>query len=162
MEIARADVVEVGVAEDVVAPVFGRNVAAALADDEGHLGLVVGLGGVFGQHDGLAAPDRGGGKLGEDGGHLGDLQFGFEGVGAIVEADTNDFGRAEQRRAQLDGGGFDDLAPGRIVEPALDAVERIGASGQHGQQVWESRAAEADDFVAVEDAGLRVGVALEG
>ena len=43
--IARADVVQDGVAEHVVAPVRRTDVAAALADDEGELGLVVGFGG---------------------------------------------------------------------------------------------------------------------
>ena len=82
-------------------------------------------------------------------------------MGAIVQADANDLGRALQRRAQLDVRGFDDLAPRRIVQPSLDAVEGVGASGQHGQKVVESRATEADDVVAIEDAGLGVRFALE-
>jgi hypothetical protein len=83
-------------------------------------------------------------------------------VCAVVQADANNLGRALQRRAQLDVGGFDDLGPGRIVQPSLDAVEGVGASGQHGQEVVESRATEAHDIVAVQDARLGVRVALEG
>jgi hypothetical protein len=43
----------------------------------------------------------------------------------------------------------------------LNAVEGVGAAGNHGLQIGEPRAAEADDIVAVQDARLWVRVALE-
>jgi hypothetical protein len=82
-------------------------------------------------------------------------------MGAIVQADANDLGRPKQWRAQLHFGGFANFAPRRIVQPSLDAVEGIGATGQNGEQVWETRAAEADDVIAVEDTRLGVRAALE-
>ena len=72
------------------------------------------------------------GELREHGGDLRDLHFAFEGVGAIVQADADDLRRARQRCVQFGVGGLDHLGPGRIVEPALDAVEGIGAPGDDG------------------------------
>ena len=68
LHVAGADVVDDGVAVDVVAPSGGGDAIAAVADDEGEFGFVVGLGGVFGQDDGFAGADDGGGQLEEDDG----------------------------------------------------------------------------------------------
>ena len=53
LKVARAHIVEVHVAEDVLLPVGGGNAASALADHEREFGFVVGLRGVLRQNDRL-------------------------------------------------------------------------------------------------------------
>ena len=56
LHVARADIVDDGVAVDVIAPSGGGDAVAALADDEGEFGLIVGLGGVLGSTMGSPGP----------------------------------------------------------------------------------------------------------
>ena len=51
LEIARADVVDDGVAEDVIQRVGGGDMAAAASDDESEFGLIIGPRRNLGQHD---------------------------------------------------------------------------------------------------------------
>ena len=92
LDIAGADVVEDGVAEDVVMPVFFRDAAAGLSDDDRELNLVIGLLGERRDADGLFGSDDGGWEFGKDGGEFGELHFGFDGVVAVVEANAEDAG----------------------------------------------------------------------
>ena len=100
LHVAGADVVDDGVAVDMVAPFLGGQAKAAVADDEGDLRLVVRLGGVDGKHDWVAGADDGGGQLEEDDRGCGDGHPGLCGVIAIVEADGEDARRIGQRRVE--------------------------------------------------------------
>ena len=100
LEIARAHVVEDGVAEDVFAPVRFRNVAAALADDHRELGFVIRLGGVLRAARSAARPDDRGGKFREYRRHFGNRHLRFRGMIAVIQADADDLRRPRDRRAQ--------------------------------------------------------------
>ncbi len=58
--IAGRDVVDDGVAEDVIGPAFGRDVAAASADDESEFGFVIGRFRNLRKDDVRSGPDDGG------------------------------------------------------------------------------------------------------
>src|SRR5580704_1356679 len=68
LHVAGADIVDDGVAVDVIAPCGCGYAIAALSDHEGEFSFVVGLGGVPWEHDGLARADDRGGELEEDDG----------------------------------------------------------------------------------------------
>jgi hypothetical protein len=61
LDVAGADVVDDGVAEDIVHGGGFRNLIARFADDEGELGLVVWLGAEFGKNDWCVGADDGAG-----------------------------------------------------------------------------------------------------
>jgi len=102
LHVAGTDVVDDGIAVDVLAPFIGGNAVAAFADDEGQFGFVVGLGGVFGEEDGVAGADDGGGQLEKDDGRGGDGLVGFVGVLTVVEANGEDARRVGERSAETD------------------------------------------------------------
>ena len=83
--IAASNIVDDRVAEDVIAPIFACDVAAAASDDKGKFGLIVGRFRDARQNDVVARPDNCGGELIEDGGDVGDLSAGLGRVIAIVE-----------------------------------------------------------------------------
>ena len=105
---------------------------------------------------------HGGGVLGEDRGHFGNRHLRFGGVIAIVEADADDLGRARNGGAQrglvevVSGGGA------RRVDVAAYAVERVGAAGDHGEQVRETCAAQADQVSAGQHRGFVMSFVLNG
>ena len=67
--IASAHVVDNRIAENVILPLLGGDVASALSDDKGELSFVVRLFGPW-EDDIIAGPDDGGGELVEDRGNL--------------------------------------------------------------------------------------------
>ncbi len=97
LKIACADVIEQRVAEDVLLPFLGGDVAASGSDDEREFGLVIRLRGVLGQDDGLAGSNDRRGELGEDGGDFRNFHLGFERVIAIIQTDADQFGRSRRR-----------------------------------------------------------------
>ena len=162
LEIARAHVIENGVAEHVLAPALFGNVAASPADHHGQLRLVIGLGGVLRKHDGMAVPGHRRRKLGEDRGHHGNRHFRFLGVIAVVQADADDLGRPGNRRSQAGRRRVETLAGGRAFDPAQHPVRRIRAARDYRDQIGESGASNPDRLVVKHHSGLGVAFSLKG
>lgn len=99
LQVAVGDVVADGVAEDVGERVALGDVAALCADDGDQFAFVVeafAFLGEEGDRDRVEGPGGGGAGLVEEDRGGGDGHLGFEGVGAVVEAEAADCG---------DGGG---------------------------------------------------------
>jgi hypothetical protein len=158
LDAAGADVVADGVPEDVVERVGRGNAMAAFTDDDGELGLVVGLGGVRWKKDVGVGTSDGGGEFHEDGGDGLDLHFGFGGMLDVVEADAEDARRVKEWSKNGNAGERDGSAESGGCTPALDEGEDIVVAGG-----WER-----EDGVALQDAatdgagGFAVGDELHG
>ncbi len=123
LEVTRADVVEVGVAEDGVHRVFGAYLAAAAADDDREFRFVVDFLGVIGEYDIVVGAGDGGWELREDDGGLGDGHAAFDGVIALVESDADDLLRVWYRGAE------GDFAQGLDRTRCTELAAEFGVSG---------------------------------
>ncbi len=91
LEVAGGDVVDADVAADEGADVLGgAQVAAAAADDDAELALVVDAAGEGGHADDAVGSEEGGWGLEEEEGLFGDLVAELGGVVAVVAADAED------------------------------------------------------------------------
>jgi hypothetical protein len=140
LNVAGGDVVDDGIAVDVVAPGGGGDAIAAAANDEGELGFVVGLGGVAGEDYGVAGATDGGGEFEEDDRGGGELHAGLRGVIAVVKSDGEDAGRVGNRgveayRIQRKRGavGGDGQAGSNYAEGVTPGVAE-GKNGVVGEQ----------------------------
>lgn len=130
--IAGADVVDDGVAEDVLRPVGGGDLAASFADNKSEFSFVIGRFRDFRQDDVCARSDDSRGKLVEDGGDAGNLRAGFGGVIAVIQADAEELVRARDGREQfyvgegqliLSSGGGKLFGLGAALGPGFNQVQ---------------------------------------
>jgi hypothetical protein len=140
LHVAGADVVDDGVAVNVVEGFIGGDAIASATDDEGKLSFVVRLGGVDGEDNRIAWADDGGGQLHEDDRSFWEGEAGFEGVVTIVEADEEDSGWIEERGVEAD---FAERVGGVI---AAD-IDRGESGGDGGEGVGVAGGAKIDDLV---------------
>ena len=160
LHVARRDVVDDGVAEDVVERALARDVAAGGADDDGKLDLVVDPGrDVRKDRHRRAGADHRGRRLGEEHRNLGDVDLdvlrprALGDVVGVVAADAEDvLGRARQRRQQPHPVGRDDGRARALREPARRGEGR-GTTGDQRRQA----AAQHRIVGGVEDDGAAVG-----
>ena len=122
---AFADIVHDGEAGDVVEGVGFRDVSGFGADDDGEFDFPVGFGSAGVDEDGVEGAGPRGGSLLEEDGFGGDGGAGFEGVGAVVEADADDFGGSGDRWAPADVVGDAWCGGGAGVEPCAETVDAV-------------------------------------
>lgn len=132
---SRADVVDDGVAEDVLRPIGGGDAIAGPADD-GEFGLEVGLGRVFGEDNFCTGADDRARELYEDGGH--GLQFHLDlgRMALVIEADTEDARRMGNGCEQLNLGEGDARGAGGDL---TRRAQGGGATAEKGELVGELR-----------------------
>ena len=146
---AFADIVHDGEAGDVVEGVRFGDVGGFGADDDGEFDFPVGFGGSGVDEDGVeGAGPRGGGLLEEDW-FGGDSGSGFEGVGAVVEADADDFGGSGDGRAPADVVGDAGGGGGAGDEPCAETVDAV--VGEEGLVEVGGDGGGVDAFGAKED-----------
>ena len=112
-------------AGDVVEGVGFRDVSGFGADDDGEFDFPVGFGSAGVDEDGVEGAGPRGGSLLEEDGFGGDGGAGFEGVGAVVEADADDFGGSGDRWAPADVVGDAWCGGGAGVEPCAETVDAV-------------------------------------
>src|SRR5438128_6070230 len=143
LEVARGDVVEAGVAEDVRERVLGADLTRGGADDHAELGLVVDLGRQRGvPSDVVARADDRGRELGEDEWRRWRLRAGLRGVVAVVPPDRDNLARPRDRGEEAELGEWCSLAtdPGRV-----NASQPVDGGRAAGQQLRHRSRAGVDD-----------------
>ena len=144
LDVAGTDIVDDRVAVDVITPCRRWNAITAFTDDEGEFSFVVGLGRVFGEHDGFAGSDDRGWELEENDGGGGDFHAGFFGVVAVVEADGEDARGIRKGRVKADILKWDFFGGDGCGELARDDVEGVlestGGEIEDGFRVVEENA----------------------
>ena len=151
LEIARTDVVDTGVAEDVLAPGGSGNVPPAGTDHDSEFSLVIRLAGVFRQHDRRARAGDRRAEFAEDGRHLRNLHLGLGRVVAVVQPHADDLGRLGDRREQRDGAERDGRRRGRAGEKGADRRQGRRAARDYIENSTEARRLQALDPVANDD-----------
>ena len=127
LKVARADVVEVGVAEDVVVAILGGDARRAPADDDRELRLVVDVLGERGNQDrGVWTYDRRR-ELREHQRALGRFHSALRRVVAVVQPDANHLAGARDRGEERDVTERKDRTLGaKVRQPGLGRIARDG------------------------------------
>ena len=142
--VPRGQVVQQRVAGHVLDGPIGRHVLAAIADHEGHLGLVVDLGAPARQRDGGAVGPQRGRELGEEGRRLRRLGAALRRVGFVVAADADQLAGPLDRRQQLD---FRDLFARFHAAERARLEQRVQPAGRG--------VADLEDAAVAQQAGAR-------